>query len=215
MPPVDETDRPPRQSFGYWRVKKSQTKGIAKDERLELVADGATLLIVRPGGNLSTTLKDATFWASGKKDGKLQLGGASLELEAIPPATPDDLQARLNARHESELARHLQVDAQALRQATTLQQVLVRHLEATIGINYKDPAKVEAARLTAVGDGFLSVLSPDGLLYHFPFSAVLSVAEAPGGMVKINGNAFPVSVVLNHLIIYQGSRSVGFQIPLD
>jgi hypothetical protein len=97
----------------------------------------------------------------------------------------------------------------------TFASLLSGYLKLTIGINYRDPTKIEAARLVSASQEFFTV-SVDGVLYHFPYRAILSCARTQSGSVAVHGawrsRQYPVVVTVFHLVVYTGSIGFSWEI---
>jgi len=101
-----------------------------------------------------------------------------------------------------------------------IQDLLKNHIGYVIAINATDPEKLESCGLKSVGKEFFSIVTQKELLIHIPYAKVLNIVESNnGGAVTIKKglmtNAQAKLVIhIEHMIIYKGATSVGFQVPL-
>ena len=101
-----------------------------------------------------------------------------------------------------------------------IQELLKRHVGFVIAINATDPEKLESCGLKSVGAEYFSIVTQKELLIHSPYAKLLSIVEDNnGGAVTIKksliGNAQTKLVIhIEHMIIYKGATSFGFQVPI-
>lgn len=83
-----------------------------------------------------------------------------------------------------------------------MKPILERYKEKKIRINVHDPIKTDSMILFLVSDDYFGVVdSKSGFRAYFPYTAILGVYEAMGGVLQIN---------LNHFVLYEGSTGFGF-----
>lgn len=98
--------------------------------------------------------------------------------------------------------------------------LLSSHVGYVIAVNPINPEKLESCGLKSVSDEYFSVVTQKNLLLHIPYTRILSVVENnEGGGVKIStgiiGNAQARLVIhVEHMIVYKGATSFGFQVPI-
>jgi hypothetical protein len=101
-----------------------------------------------------------------------------------------------------------------------IQDLLKKHVGYVIAINATDPEKLESCGLKTVGTEYFSVVTQKELLIHIPYARLLSIVEDNnGGPVIIKkgliGSAQSKLVIhIEHMIIYKGATSFGFQVPI-
>lgn len=98
----------------------------------------------------------------------------------------------------------------------SIANVFSRYMNSMIGVNYRNPEKYEAVILVAVSEDHFTIQEiNDGLLYHFPFRAVLAVVEPqPGDSVStgaIFSKHYRLVVQVFHMVIYKGAIGVGYE----
>jgi hypothetical protein len=93
-----------------------------------------------------------------------------------------------------------------------LKDVLVRFQGRTVAVNCRKPTSYLLATLSNVGEDFFTVHElKSGLGHHFPFSQILSVAEAKDGILRVGdtGMKAPLAITVYMQVIYKGAVSIG------
>ena len=106
------------------------------------------------------------------------------------------------------------IPEQKLSQSTFC-NLLGKYTSQVIGINCKEPKKYHSARLVGVADEYFSVFVSDtAITIHYPYSQIVHVIEANGGISTgiVFTKQFPVVIEVMQLIVYSGG--VGLSIPI-
>ena len=101
-----------------------------------------------------------------------------------------------------------------------IKELLKKHVGYVVAINATDPEKIEICGLKSLNSEYLSLVTQKELLIHIPYSRILNIVEGNnGGAVTYKkglvGTAQAKIVIhIEHMIIYKGATSFGFQVPV-
>ena len=85
-----------------------------------------------------------------------------------------------------------------------MREILSRYLDRDVGVNLRNPFKIETARLLAVEAEHFSLQGRgDSHLHHFPFSSIVQLIEDDDGVevrhLFQHSETFPLVISVRHL----------------
>lgn len=95
--------------------------------------------------------------------------------------------------------------------------LLFKYVGEFIGVNYDNPSDYGIALLLSTNNEYFSISTSlsSGLIYHYPYSAIMSVAQTVSDEIVIKNPAdCKLLVQVQRLVVYKGASGVIIPLPL-